>query len=130
MFLGDPTARQRKFFDLAVGAQDLALATIRPGLRCCDVDRRLREYYRENDLTAYWRCHIGHALGHRMHEAPFFDIGDETLIEPGMVFSVEPGLFVPGFGGFRHSDTLLVQEAGIELLTFYPRDLDSLVIPA
>ena len=130
MFLGDPTPRQRRFFDLAVGAQDLAFATIRPGIRCCDVDRRLQQYYRENDLTQYWRCHIGHALGHSMHEAPFFDIGDETVIEPGMVFSVEPGVFVPDFGGFRHSDTLLVQETGIELLTFYPRDLDSLVIPA
>ena len=129
MFLDEPTETQRRFFDLAVGAQDLAFEKIRPGVRCCEIDRALREYYRENDLNEYWRCHIGHALGYRVHEAPFFDIGDETVIEPGMVFSAEPGIFVPGLGGFRHSDTLLVTETGIELLTFYPRDLESLIIP-
>ena len=130
MFLGEPSSRQRKFFHLAIGAQDLAFETIRPGRRCCDVDRVLQEYYRENDLVAFWRCHIGHALGYSTHEAPFFDIGDPTPIEPGMVFSAEPGIFVPGFGGFRHSDTLVVTDTGIELLTFYPRDIDSLIIPA
>ena len=129
MFLGQPTEKQKRFFDLAVGAQDLAFDVIRPGVRCCDVDRALQEYYRENDLTEYWRCHVGHALGYSMHEAPFFDIGDETIIEPGMVFSAEPGIFVPGFGGFRHSDTLLVTEKGIDILTFYPRDIESLIIP-
>ena len=129
MFLGEPTREQRRFFDLAVGAQDLAFETIRPGKRCCEVDRTLRGYYCEKGLDEYWRCHIGHALGYRVHEAPFFDIGDETLIEPGMVFSAEPGIFVPGLGGFRHSDTLLVTKTGIELLTFYPRDLESLIIP-
>jgi len=61
------------------------------------------------------------------HEAPFFDIGDDTIIEPGMVFSVEPGLYVPGLGGFRHSDTLVVTGDGIEMLTYYPRDLESMI---
>ena len=56
-------------------------------------------------------------------------LGDHTEIRPGMVFTVEPGLYSPELGGFRHSDTVLVTEDGIEVLTYYPRDLASLIIP-
>ena len=64
-----------------------------------------------------------------MHESPFLDIGDTTPIVPGMVLTVEPGIYIPGFAGFRHSDTVLVTENGNELLTPYPRDLASLTLP-
>jgi len=77
----------------------------------------------------YWRHHTGHSLGYGMHEAPFLDVGDQTAIEPGMVFSIEPGIYIPGLGGFRHSDTVLVTHDGIEILTSYPRDLDALTLP-
>ena len=57
-------------------------------------------------------------------------IGDDTAIKAGMVFTVEPGLYVSELGGFRHSDTVLVTDEGAEMLTYYPRDLASLTIPA
>jgi Xaa-Pro dipeptidase len=68
----------------------------------------------------------------RMFEAqgPFLDLGDHTEIKPGMVFTVEPGLYAANLGGFRHSDTVVVTQDGIEILTYHPRDLDSLIIPA
>lgn len=72
---------------------------------------------------------MGHAIGLRYHEGPFLDLGDETEIREGMVFTVEPGLYVPDMGGFRHSDTVYANEDGIEILTYYPRDLESLTIP-
>jgi Xaa-Pro aminopeptidase len=62
--------------------------------------------------------------------APFLDIGDHTPIEPGMVFTIEPGLYAGGTGGFRHSDTVLVTPDGIDILTDYPSDIESLIIPA
>jgi Xaa-Pro aminopeptidase len=65
--------------------------------------------------------------GFTAHEAPFLDIGDDTLIRPGMILSVEPGLYVQGTGRFRHSDTVLVTDSGIECLAYYPRDLESLI---
>ncbi len=71
----------------------------------------------------------GQAIGLRNHEAPFLDIGDHTSIEAGMVFTIEPGLYASDVGGFRHSDTVVVTEDGIEILTDYPRDLESLTIP-
>ncbi|HSW10852.1 MAG TPA: Xaa-Pro peptidase family protein [Bacillota bacterium] len=127
MFVGKPDPQQQRFFDLMVEMQDLAFASIRPGLPCSEVDRAVRSFFDRHDLWPNWRHHVGHALGMLGHEAPFFDIGDATIIEPGMVFSVEPGLYVPGLGGFRHSDTLVVTGEGIELLTYYPRDLDSMI---
>jgi len=127
MFVDEVSAEQRKFFDWMVELQDLSFAAIKPGIPCSEVDRVVRQYYDEHNLWPYWRHHVGHALGILGHEAPFFDIGDETIIQPGMVFSVEPGLYVPGLGGFRHSDTLVVTEDGIEMLTYYPRDLESMI---
>jgi Xaa-Pro dipeptidase len=128
MIIGQADEKQRRYFDLMVGAQDTAFAAIRPGARCCDVDQALMRYFESHDLMAHWRHHAGHALGMGIHEAPFFDVGDTTLIQPGMVFSVEPGIYVPGYAGFRHSDTVLVTEDGIECLTYYPRSLEQLTI--
>ena len=130
MFVGEPTPEQARMFGHMVALQDLALAAIRPGRACSEVDGDVRAYYEEHDLGAYWRHHTGHAIGLRYHEGPFLDSGDHTEIRPGMVFTVEPGLYSPELGGFRHSDTVLVTEDGIELLTYYPRNLASLIIPA
>jgi Xaa-Pro dipeptidase len=128
MILGEPKDDQRWFFNHMLALQELAFNNIRPGFRCSDVDRVVRDYYEANDLQMYWRHHTGHAIGLRYHEGPFLDIGDDTKIEPGMVFTVEPGLYVPKLGGFRHSDTVVVTEEGIEVLTYYPRDLESLTL--
>jgi Xaa-Pro dipeptidase len=130
MFLGEPTPEQERMFTHMVELQDLAFDAIRPGARCSDVDRAVRAYFDEHQLWPLWRHHTGHAIGLRYHEGPFLDSGDDTEIRPGMVFTVEPGLYAPNLGGFRHSDTVLVTNDGIEILTYYPRDLASLVIPA
>ena len=86
-------------------------------------------YFEENDLMPYWRQHVGHAIGLRNHEAPFLDAGDHTVVEPGMVFTIEPGLYSSEVGGFRHSDTVVVTPDGIDILTSYPSDIESLTIP-
>jgi Xaa-Pro aminopeptidase len=130
MVIGPPTDDQRRMFEHMVALQDIALEAIRPGVRCCDVDAAVRAYFDAHELMPYWRHHTGHTIGLRYHEGPFLDTGDETEILPGMVFTVEPGLYSPELGGFRHSDTAVVTADGIELVTYYPRDLESLIIPA
>jgi Xaa-Pro aminopeptidase len=130
MFLGEPSAEQERLFGHMKALQETAFDAIRPGARCSDVDKAVRTYFAQHDLFAYWRHHTGHAIGLRYHEGPFLDSGDDTEIRPGMVFTVEPGLYSPELGGFRHSDTVLVTGDGIEILTYYPRDLASLIIPA
>jgi Xaa-Pro aminopeptidase len=130
MILGKPTDEQRRFFEHMLALQETAFEAMRPGVRCCDVDRAVRAYFEKHDLMAYWKHHTGHAIGLRYHEGPFLDTGSDVELKPGMVFTVEPGLYVPGLGGFRHSDTVVVTEDGIERLTYYPRDLESLTLPA
>jgi len=90
----------------------------------------VRAYYETHSLWEHWRHHTGHAIGLRYHEGPFLDRGDETELRAGMVFTVEPGLYAAGLGGFRHSDTIAITADGVEWLTDYPRDLGSLTLPA
>jgi Xaa-Pro dipeptidase len=127
MFVGPPSAEQRRWFELMLAAQDIALSAMRPGVRCADVDLAVRAHFERQGIAETWRHHVGHGLGMEVHEAPFLDIGDDRPLEPGMVLSVEPGIYVPGLGGFRHSDTVAITRDGIELMTRYPRDLDSLI---
>jgi Xaa-Pro dipeptidase len=130
MIIGAPTDEQRRLFDHVVASQQAAFDALRPGVTAADVDGAVLRYFEDNDLLPYWRQHTGHAIGLRNHEAPFLDVGDHTPIETGMVFTIEPGLYDDQLGGFRHSDTVLVVDDGIELLTSYPSDIESLTIPA
>lgn len=129
MVIGEPTDEQKRLFAHTVAAQEVAFDALRPGVTCADVDNAVLAYFRAHDLMPLWRQHVGHAIGLRNHEAPFLDTGDHTRVEEGMVFTIEPGVYVSGLGGFRHSDTVVVTHDGIEILTDYPRDLASLTIP-
>ena len=130
MIIGTPTDAMRRLFDHMLAAQQVAFNALRPGVTCADVDGAVLAYFEANDLLPYWKQHTGHAIGLRNHEAPFLDVGDHTRIEPGMVFTVEPGVYADEIGGFRHSDTVVVTADGIDILTYYPRDLESLTIAA
>ncbi|HEX8917379.1 MAG TPA: Xaa-Pro peptidase family protein [Chloroflexota bacterium] len=130
MIIGEPTCEMRRLFDHTVAAQQVAFDALRPGVTCADVDGAVMRYFEDHGLLPYWRQHTGHAIGLRNHEAPFLDVGDHTRIEPGMVFTIEPGLYSSEIGGFRHSDTVLVTPDGIDILTDYPKDIESLTIPA
>jgi Xaa-Pro dipeptidase len=130
MFLGEPDAARRTAFEHACALQEAGIAAIAPGRPCHEVDRAVRAEAARRGVADALRHHAGHSLGLEIHEPPYLDLGDATLLEPGMVLSVEPGLYVSGLGGFRHSDTVLVTETGHEVLSAYPRDLEALVVPA
>jgi Xaa-Pro dipeptidase len=130
MVIGKPSDRVEWMFEHVVAAQQAAFDAFRPGVTCADVDRAVMRYFEQHDLRGLWRQHTGHGIGLRNHEAPFLDLGDPTPVEPGMVFTIEPGVYDGDTGGLRHSDTIVVTDDGIERLTEYPRDLESLTIPA
>lgn len=127
MFVGEPNAEQRRFFEHMLAAQNLAISLIQPGIPCSAVEQEMQRFYREHNLVPYTRHHTGHNIGLQGHEMPFLDLGDETILEPGMLFTIEPGLYVEGLGGFRHSDTIVVTKDGSESLTYYPRQLEDLI---
>ena len=128
MIIAPVSDEQKRMFEHMVALQDTALDAMKPGVSCAEVDQAVRAYFEKHDLFRYWKHHSGHAIGLRYHEGPFLDIGDKTLLQPGMVFTVEPGLYAPHLGGFRHSDTVAITAGGIEVMTYYPRDLESLTI--
>lgn len=119
---------QRRLFEIMLRAQEAAIAAIRPGVPCREVDQAARGVIEGAGLGAAFIHRTGHGIGIDYHELPFFAPGDETALVPGMVMSVEPGIYVPGVGGFRHSDTIVVTEDGCEILTPYPKNLDSLIV--
>lgn len=129
LFMGEPNDASKRMFDHMVALQNAAIGAMEPGAPCSKVDGVVLEYFRQHDLMSHWRHHSGHTIGLRYHEGPYLDFGDDTPMLPGMVFTVEPGLYDSALGGFRHSDTVAVTEDGMEVMTYYPRDLVNLTIP-
>ncbi len=129
MILGEPTPKQQKHFETMLKAQETAFQALKPGAKCSHVDKVVERVFKNARFGSLMRHHTGHGLGLEGHEPPWLDVGNDEALKPGMVVSCEPGIYEPGFGGFRHSDTLLITEEGAEIITYYPRDLDSLTIP-
>jgi len=126
--VGEPTPQQARLFEVMVRAQQAAVDAIRPGVRCREVDRAARRVIEEAGFGPQFTHRTGHGIGIDVHEAPYFSASDETVLRPGMVMSVEPGIYVDGVGGFRHSDTIIVTDDGCEVLTTFPRTLPDLVV--
>jgi len=128
MILGEPTPEFERRFNQMLQLQQAGFDALRPGRTLAEAETEVCRVFQELGVAEMQRHHTGHSIGLEGHEAPFIDKGDDTLIEPNMVFTVEPGLYVPGLGGFRHSDTVVVRPDGVERLTYYPRDLTSMVV--
>jgi Xaa-Pro aminopeptidase len=129
MFMGPPSDKQRYFMEIFNKAQEVAFDTFGPGIKCSEVDKAVMNVYKEEGVLEYTRNHTGHNSGGLdEHEAPYVDVGCDVVMQPNMVFSCEPGLYVPGLGGFRHSDCIRITEDGAEIMTYYPRDIESLTI--
>lgn len=128
MFAGEVSDEKRTYFEIMRESQEIAIETIEPGVEYAAVEEAVVDYYEEQGVAEYVQHHVGHNIGMAGHERPFLDVDQEGEIRPGELFTVEPGFYVPGVGGFRHSDTVLVTADGTETLTYYPRDLESLIV--
>ena len=126
--LGEPTAEQRHRYEAARNAQEIGFQALRPGARCCDANRVCLASIRDAGLGQFIMHRQGHGIGIQNHEAPWIEDGDPTVLRPGMVVSCEPGIYCPGQGGYRVSDTVLITADGPERLTQFPRSLDAAVI--
>jgi Xaa-Pro aminopeptidase len=128
MIVGEPNDDFVKYFELMVRLQQVAFGALKPGRPLAEAEAEVCRAYEDLGAARFQQHHSGHGLGLEGHEAPFIDKGDERLIQENMVVSVEPGLYVPGLAGFRHSDTAVVKAGGAEPITTYPRDLTSLTV--
>ena len=102
--------------DLVRTAVEKAEAVIKPGVRFCDIDAQARDLIDEAGYSEYWKIRLGHFIGQEDHEYGDVSPINKNVAEPGMIFSIEPGIYIEGKYGVRIEDLVLVTEDGHELL--------------
>jgi Xaa-Pro dipeptidase len=126
--LGQPNDEMRRAFEVAVEAQFAAFEKIKAGVPMKEIDWAAREVIQKAGYGEYSVHRTGHSIGLAPHEAPFIRFDNEEPLKEGMAFSIEPGIYIPNLGGFRHSDTIIVTKNGYELITDYPSQVNSLIL--
>jgi Xaa-Pro aminopeptidase/Xaa-Pro dipeptidase len=121
--VGEPSARHLEIHQLVLDAHDAGIEAVRPGLTTGDIDAAARRVIEAAGYGDRFFHRTGHGLGLEAHEEPSLDPGSQMVLEAGMVFTVEPGIYIPGWGGVRIEDDLVVEEDGCRLLTKADRSL-------
>jgi len=117
VFIGRTEAKHREIYDIVLEAQLAAIDVIKPGLSGKEVDAVARDVINKAGYGNYFGHGLGHSIGLDIHETPCFNTREEKILEPGMVITVEPGIYIPGWGGIRIEDVILVTNYGVEVLT-------------
>ncbi len=121
--VGNASQKQRKVYNTVLRAQKTALEGIRPGMTGIEVDALARDVIRSAGYGEYFGHSLGHSVGLEIHESPAFSEREDTVIQPGMVITVEPGIYIEGFGGVRIEDVVVITEDGCENITHSPKEL-------
>lgn len=125
-FVGTPSEEFRKVYDTVHGALLAGHAAARPGNVMENVDKAVRDYIAERGYGEYFTHRTGHGIGLDVHEQPCAAWGEKTVAQPGMAFSIEPGIYLPGKFGIRIEDQAFLTEDGVEILHPFPRELMTL----
>ena len=123
LFLGKPASEQRKIYTTVLDAVLRAEEKIRPGLSCQTVDRLARSHIEEQGFGDYFGHGTGHGIGLEVHEGPRIAPAQKRRIRRNMVFTIEPGIYLPDKGGVRIEDVVRVSQSGCEVMTRYPKEL-------
>jgi len=116
-FLGKINILARKAYKAVLEAQDLAIKMVKPGVKLAEIDKVARDYLAKNGYAGRFGHNLGHGFGLEVHEEPRIGPHSQGLTEPGMVFTVEPGVYLPGKFGIRIEDMVLVTGKGCEVLS-------------
>jgi Xaa-Pro aminopeptidase len=115
-------------YEIVLEAQMKAIEAIRPGVVCQDVDAVARKIIAKAGYGRRFGHGLGHGMGLLIHESPRLAAKNQTVLRPGMIVTVEPGIYLPGWGGIRIEDDILVTRHGHEVLTHLPKQLDDIII--
>jgi Xaa-Pro dipeptidase len=126
VFFGEPAEEHRKVFGVVYEANRRAIEKIKPGVRFCDVDRAARSVIEKAGYGRFFTHRTGHNIGIDIHEFPDVGAVNEMPLQPGMIFSIEPGIYLPGKCGVRLEDLVLVTETGGEVLNRYSKEVQVL----
>jgi len=123
LICGKSTKEHKKIYEVVKEAQKKAIETVRPGIFIYNLDEVARSYIRNSGYGDYFGHGLGHGIGLSVHEDPTINWENKDLIQEGMVFTIEPGIYVPNWGGVRIEDMVVVTSNGIEQLTYLPKEL-------
>ncbi|MCB1227010.1 MAG: aminopeptidase P family protein [Verrucomicrobiales bacterium] len=129
-FTTEPTADQKRLFATMLEARRRSYAVLREGITAAEVDLAAKEFLIAEGHQEHLMHRTGHGIGLGNHEGPYIAEGDSTVLKENMVISIEPGIYIEGIGGFRHSDTVRITKDGYERLTHTVDDLESLTFKA
>ena len=121
--IGQASDKQREIYETVLRAQETALQGIRPGMTGKEIDALARDVIVDAGYGEYFGHALGHSVGLEIHERPNFSAKEKTVIQPGMVITVEPGIYVEGIGGVRIEDVVIITEDGCENITHSPKEL-------
>ena len=121
--VGSPNEKQREIYEIVLEAQRKGVEEARPGITAKELDTMVRDVIAEYGYGDYFIHSTGHGVGLEIHEWPRVSQQDETVLKPGMVITVEPGIYIPKFGGVRIEDTIVITESGAKRLTKMEREL-------
>jgi Xaa-Pro aminopeptidase len=124
--IGHADDRQREIYGIVKSAHDLALEAVKPGVTLRELDGKARSYIDEKGFGKYFGHGLGHGVGIDIHEKPVVSFRSEGVVEEGMVFTIEPGIYIPEWGGVRIEDTVCVTGDGCRVLTTVPKELMTL----
>ena len=123
MVCGPPSREQEKIYQIVQEGHDRAIEKVKPGIPIAEVDGAARNHIQNQGYGEYFGHGTGHGIGLAVHEDPAVNSESKGLLQEGMVFTVEPGIYLPGRGGVRIEDMVLVTAHGAEVLTYLPREL-------
>jgi Xaa-Pro aminopeptidase len=124
--IGEPTEKQREIYGIVSQALETSLKHVGPGKKCNELDEVGRSIIRNAGYGDNFGHSLGHSLGLNIHESPAMRSTDETRLKPGMVITVEPGIYISGWGGVRIEDLVVIRDNGIENLTESTKELQIL----
>lgn len=118
---GIPDRKMSEIYAIVLGAQQSALRHIKAGMTCREADAIAREYIAANGYGKEFIHTLGHGVGKEVHEAPRLAVGNDIPLEAGMVVTVEPGIYIEGWGGVRIEDMAVIKNDGIDNLTAFDK---------
>jgi Xaa-Pro aminopeptidase len=121
--MGSVSAEAASAYQGVREAQQSALEAVKPGATCGEVDSAARKLLYNRKLAKFFTHSTGHGVGLEIHEAPRIAAAQKEILQPGMVITIEPGIYLPGKWGIRIEDTVVVTETGCEILTPCPKEL-------
>jgi Xaa-Pro dipeptidase len=126
--VGKPTDRAKRLYDAMLAAHDTGAAGMKDGAIAEEIDKASLDQVRKAGFANFLKHRTGHGIGLEGHESPWIAEGDKTVLREGMTFSCEPGVYDPDWGGFRHSDTVVVRKDKGEIINKYPTRLEDMIV--